>query len=105
MLNPTKPTDMKTEELKPIPEPIGDFIRNNADGDLRGDGVYYYYGDVCNLLNKHKEEVLQAERERIIGAVKEEIKHIEFSSLIFPPCHKHVKDAYKKVISIVENTK
>tara|TARA_R110000772_G_scaffold20466_5_gene56967 strand:+ start:119298 stop:119591 length:294 start_codon:yes stop_codon:yes gene_type:complete len=41
-------------ELEEMPEPIGKFIMDNAQGKQMADGMYYHYADVCNLLRMYK---------------------------------------------------
>ena len=45
---------LKPIELEEIPEPIGNFIMENAEGVMGNDGMYYHYSDVCTLLKKYK---------------------------------------------------
>jgi hypothetical protein len=45
-----------TIELVEIPEPVGNFIMENANGVMGNDGMYYHYADVCTLLKKYKKQ-------------------------------------------------
>ena len=43
----------------PIPEPTGKFIlESNIKGTLTQNGMYFHYSDVCVLLGKYKEKIL-----------------------------------------------
>jgi hypothetical protein len=38
------------QELEEMPEPIGNFIIDNAKGVMGADGMYYHYTEVIKLL-------------------------------------------------------
>ena len=42
--------EIEKELLVEIPEPIGTFIIDNADGVMGADGMYYHYTEVIKLL-------------------------------------------------------
>jgi hypothetical protein len=42
--------EIDEELLVEIPEPIGTFIIDNADGIMGADGMYYHYTEVIKLL-------------------------------------------------------
>jgi hypothetical protein len=42
--------NIENEELVEIPEPIGTFIIDNANGVMGADGMYYHYTEVIKLL-------------------------------------------------------
>ncbi len=49
------PLDLnKSSDLVDVDPPIGDFILKNATGELRADGTYYHYSEVCMLLNHYR---------------------------------------------------
>ena len=55
--------EIKTNEIGLIdmPRPIGDFIIDNIPNDkvlMTNNGAYYHYADVCKLLRKYKETLL-----------------------------------------------
>ena len=41
---------MNDDELLEIPDPIGKFIIDNANGIMGADGMYYHYTEVIKLL-------------------------------------------------------
>ena len=48
----------KIKETEEIQKPIGDFIFDNAEGQMGVDGAYYHYSDVCTLIKLyHKKEM------------------------------------------------
>ena len=51
---PVDPVGVDGPTEIPTPKPIGDFILSQKDilPVMTSDGAYYYYGDVCTLLNR-----------------------------------------------------
>jgi len=47
--------------LVEINTPIGDFVRQNADGIQSGDGAYYHYQEVCSLLKKYEKTLAEGD--------------------------------------------
>ncbi len=46
-----------------IPEPIGQFIIDNAKGVAGNDGQYYHYAEVCKLLRLQKDKIIPTDIE------------------------------------------
>jgi len=47
----------KQLEIQGLPEPIGKFVLDNAQGVQVADGMYYHYSEVCSLLRKYKKHL------------------------------------------------